>query len=96
MPDIKCPNCNYEFALEEALNDELKEAIEKEKQELRQKMTEHLKLPKPLTAQPADVANVIYHGVLKKSNVVYVKWFWRWIMLIITSIPEGIFKKLKL
>jgi hypothetical protein len=43
MPDIKCPNCNYEFPLEEALNDELKEAIEKEKQELRQKMTEHLK-----------------------------------------------------
>lgn len=43
MPDIKCPNCNYEFPLEEALNDELKEAIEKEKQELRQKMTEHLR-----------------------------------------------------
>jgi decaprenylphospho-beta-D-erythro-pentofuranosid-2-ulose 2-reductase len=60
------------------------------------KMTEHLKLPKPLTAQPADVANVIYHGVLKKSNIVYVKWFWRWIMFIITSIPESIFKKLKL
>lgn len=60
------------------------------------KMTEHLQLPKPLTAQPADVANVIYHGVLKKSNIVYVKWFWRWIMLIITSIPETIFKKLKL
>lgn len=60
------------------------------------KMTEHLQLPKPLTAQPSDVADVIYHGVLKKSNVVYVKWFWRWIMLIITSIPEGMFKKLKL
>ncbi|HUQ97128.1 MAG TPA: SDR family oxidoreductase [Chitinophagaceae bacterium] len=60
------------------------------------KMTEHLQLPKPLTAQPADVATVIYNGVLKKSNIVYVKWFWRWIMLIITSIPEGIFKKLKL
>lgn len=60
------------------------------------KMTEHLKLPKPLTAQPSDVANVIYHGVLKKSNVVYVKWFWRWIMAIITSIPEALFKKLKL
>jgi len=60
------------------------------------KMTEHLKLPKPLTAQPADVANVIYNGVLKKSNIVYVKWFWRWIMFIITSIPEAIFKKLKL
>src|SRR5215218_1435078 len=44
------------------------------------KMTEHLQLPKPLTAQPADVANVIYHGVLKKSNVVYVKRVRRWIM----------------
>jgi len=43
MPDIKCPNCNYEFPLEEALNDELKEAIEKEKQELRQKMSDHLR-----------------------------------------------------
>jgi len=60
------------------------------------KMTEHLQLPKPLTAQPSHVADVIYHGVLKKRDVVYVKWFWRWIMLIITSIPEGIFKKLKL
>jgi hypothetical protein len=43
MPDIKCPNCNYEFPLEEALNDELKGAIEKEKQELRQKMSDHLR-----------------------------------------------------
>ncbi len=43
MPDIKCPNCNYEFPLEEALNDELKEAIEKEKQDLRQKMNDHLR-----------------------------------------------------
>ena len=60
------------------------------------KMTEHLQLPKPLTAQPAEVADAIYHGVLKKSNVVYVKWFWRWIMFVITSVPEGIFKKLKL
>jgi short-subunit dehydrogenase len=60
------------------------------------KMTEHLQLPKPLTAQPADVATVIYNGVLKKSNVVYVKWFWRGIMFVITSIPETVFKKLKL
>ncbi|MGC4034364.1 MAG: DUF2130 domain-containing protein [Chitinophagaceae bacterium] len=40
---IKCPNCAYEFPLEDALNDELKVSIEKEKQELRQKMTDHLK-----------------------------------------------------
>jgi hypothetical protein len=44
MPtNIKCPNCQHEFPLEAALNDELKEAIEKEKLELRQKMSEHLK-----------------------------------------------------
>ncbi len=42
MPtNIKCPNCGHEFPLEEALNDELKEAIEKEKQELREKMLEY-------------------------------------------------------
>lgn len=40
---IKCPNCQFEFPLETALNDELKDSIEKEKQELRQKMSEHLK-----------------------------------------------------
>ena len=41
MPDIKCPNCAHEFPLEDALNDEMKEAIEKEKQELRQQMVEY-------------------------------------------------------
>ena len=43
MPDIKCPSCGHEFPLEEALNDELKEAIEKEKQELRQQMAAYKK-----------------------------------------------------
>jgi hypothetical protein len=39
---IKCPSCSFEFPLEDALNDELKDSIEKEKAELRQKMTVHL------------------------------------------------------
>jgi len=60
------------------------------------RMTENLTLPALLTANPSNVADVVYEGVVKKKNVVYVKWFWRWIMLIITSIPEFIFKKLKL
>jgi len=60
------------------------------------KMTEHLTLPKPLTAKPEQVANAVYNGVIKKKNILYVKWFWRWIMRIITSIPEGMFKKRKL
>lgn len=40
---IKCPNCQHEFPLEDALNDELKDAIEKEKQDLRQQMIDYKK-----------------------------------------------------
>lgn len=60
------------------------------------RMTEHLQLPKLLTGHPEDVANTVYNAVKGKKNVVYVKWFWRWIMLIIRSIPEFMFKKLKM
>jgi decaprenylphospho-beta-D-erythro-pentofuranosid-2-ulose 2-reductase len=60
------------------------------------KMTEHLKLPAMLTAKPEDVANSVYSAVQNKTNIIYVKWFWRWIMLIIKSIPEFMFKKMKL
>jgi len=60
------------------------------------KMTEHLKLPPLLTANPESVADAIYKGVRSKKDILYVKWFWKWIMLIITSIPESIFKKKKL
>ncbi len=60
------------------------------------KMTEHLKLPKPLTAKPEEVANAVFNGVKKKKNIIYIKWFWKWIMLIITSVPEPMFKKKKL
>lgn len=42
MPTIiKCPNCGFEFPLEDALNEEQKEAIEKEKQQLRQQMQDY-------------------------------------------------------
>ena len=60
------------------------------------KMTEHLKLPKPLTAMPDEVGKAVFKGVRNKKNILYVKWFWRWIMMIITSIPESMFKKKKL
>ena len=60
------------------------------------KMTEHLKLPGLLTAKPEEVASAVFNGVRNKKNILYVKWFWRWIMLIITSVPESLFKKKKL
>jgi decaprenylphospho-beta-D-erythro-pentofuranosid-2-ulose 2-reductase len=60
------------------------------------KMTEGLPLPKPVTAMPEKVALDIFNAYKKKKNVIYTLWMWRWIMLIIKLIPEGIFKKLKL
>lgn len=60
------------------------------------RMTENIKLPPMLTATPAQVADSVYSAVAGKKNTVYVKWFWRWIMLIIKLIPEFVFKKLKL
>ncbi|MCF6352656.1 MAG: SDR family oxidoreductase [Cyclobacteriaceae bacterium] len=63
---------------------------------IKTKMTEHLDLPKILTASPHEVAVKIEKAIRKKSNVVYVKWFWRYIMIIIKAIPEGLFKKLNL
>lgn len=47
-----------------------------------------------LWAQPGKVAKGIVQAISKGREVVYVPWFWRWIMLILRMIPEGIFKKL--
>jgi decaprenylphospho-beta-D-erythro-pentofuranosid-2-ulose 2-reductase len=49
-----------------------------------------------LVASPEDVARGIYRALRRRRNVVYLPWFWRWIMLIIRSVPEFVFKRLKL
>lgn len=60
------------------------------------KMTAELALPGLLTAQPHQVADKVFLAIRKKKNVLYVKWFWKWIMLIIKLVPESMFKKKKL
>ncbi len=60
------------------------------------KMTAHLDLSPLLTAKPEHVAQAIYIAQQKGKNVLYVKWMWRWIMLLIKMIPESIFKKMSL
>lgn len=58
-------------------------------------MTAHL--PKNfLFASPSKVASNILHAIDKRRDVLFTPWFWRWIMLVVRLIPEGIFKKLKL
>ena len=60
------------------------------------KMTAELNLPPLLTANTEQVADAVEKAIRKKQNVVYVKWFWKWIMKIIKTIPENMFKKKKL
>jgi len=60
------------------------------------KMTEGMDLPEKLTAQPEEVAEDIYKAQQKGKNVLYTKWIWRWMMLIIRSIPEFQFKKMSI
>lgn len=47
-----------------------------------------------LVAAPEAVARDILKAVSKKRDVIYTPFFWRFIMLIIRSIPERIFKKM--
>ncbi|ACK51102.1 short-chain dehydrogenase/reductase SDR [Methylocella silvestris BL2] len=64
---------------------------------VRTKMTAGMKLPPPLTAEPQEVAEAIYRAsAVRPRDVIYVKLIWRLIMTIIGSIPEPIFKRLKL
>lgn len=49
-----------------------------------------------LTASREKVAEDIIRAMRKRRNVLYTPWFWRYIMLIITHIPECIFKRMKL
>lgn len=60
------------------------------------KMTSNMKLAKVLTTNPEKVANIIYLAYKNKKNIIYVNPLWKYIMLIIKSIPENIFKKINL
>jgi decaprenylphospho-beta-D-erythro-pentofuranosid-2-ulose 2-reductase len=62
----------------------------------RTRMTEGMKLPPALTAQPAEVADAILKAESGKADVIYVRPIWRLVMAVITAIPEAVFKTLKL
>lgn len=59
-------------------------------------MTAHIAKKGALWATPDAVAAGILSAIDKQRDVVYLPGFWRWIMLIISHIPEGIFKRLKI
>jgi len=64
---------------------------------VRTRMTEALRLPGPITAAPAEVAEAVYRAAEQgRGEIIYVRWMWRWIMLVIKLIPEPVFKRLRL
>ena len=60
------------------------------------KMTEGMKLPKPLTASPERVANAIFRASISGKTTIYTLGIWRQIMFIVRSVPEKLFVKTKL
>lgn len=49
-----------------------------------------------LWSSPQFVAKNIVHAINKKRSVIYTPFFWRYIMMVIKSIPENIFRRLSL
>jgi len=60
------------------------------------KMTKNLDLPPRLTVKPFELAKIVFNAYKKKKNIVYIGKIWFLIMMLIRSIPESIFKLMKL
>ena len=51
--------------------------------------------PKFLISSPEKAAKIIYSGIKKNQQIIYINKFWRIVMGLINLIPESILKKLK-
>ena len=60
------------------------------------KMTAGMDLPEKLTISSQKIAHNIYKAQQNKKNILYSKWVWRWIMLLVKIIPEWKFKKMSI
>lgn len=59
-------------------------------------MTAHLERGGPLWAEPEKVAADIVKAVDARRAVLYTPWFWRWIMLVVRSVPRPLFHRTRL
>ncbi|MFK4490586.1 SDR family oxidoreductase [Bradyrhizobium sp. USDA 336] len=62
---------------------------------VRTRMTEGMKLIGPLTVEAPVVGAEILRAVESKTDIIYVSGKWRLVMLIIKTLPEAVFKKLR-
>ena len=60
------------------------------------RMTKGMDLPEKLTAEPEEVAKAVFTAQQGNRNELYCRWIWKYIMLIIKSIPEWKFKSMSL
>jgi decaprenylphospho-beta-D-erythro-pentofuranosid-2-ulose 2-reductase len=63
---------------------------------IRTPLTSKQDFPPALMGEASTVAKDVYVAMQKKKNNIYTPWFWRWIMLVIRSVPEFVFKKMSL
>ena len=64
---------------------------------VRTRMTAGMKLPPLLTAEPDEVGRTIFAAAESgRGDVIYVRRIWRPVMMAISSIPEPLFKRMKL
>jgi NAD(P)-dependent dehydrogenase (short-subunit alcohol dehydrogenase family) len=50
----------------------------------------------PLFVSARRAGRGVYRAIERRRQVAYIPWFWRPIMLIVRSLPEGVFKRLRL
>jgi short-subunit dehydrogenase len=49
-----------------------------------------------LFASSRRVGRAIHRAIEARRSVVYIPWFWRPIMFVVTALPESIFQRLRL
>ncbi|HEX3500311.1 MAG TPA: SDR family oxidoreductase [Stellaceae bacterium] len=60
------------------------------------RMTQGMKLPPLLTAQPDEVGRAVLQAETAQRDIVYVRTIWWPIMMIICLLPERLFKRMRL
>ncbi len=63
---------------------------------VRTPMTAHLPQDGPLWAEPSRVAADILRAIGRREAVLHTPWFWRWIMLVVTSLPRPLLHRTRL
>ena len=63
---------------------------------IRTKMIKGRKTFRLITAEPEEVARDIFNAQQSGKDFIYSKWFWRYIMILFTMIPESLLKRLNL